>query len=220
MIVHGKTQEAILLPWRAGLARNAAWYGAATAGLVLLALWAMIRYRHEAGILDQLTEHATRLTAEVNQRQRAEADLDNILFDNIERQEADRTRIAKQLHDSLGQHVALLHLNVDASTREAASLDHIRAKMIQQKAIATEISEELSRIAWELRPVWLDDMGLELAIHSFIEVMRTRTDLAFNLDIALGNRRFSRPLNPPFIGRCKRLSPTSSSMPTPPAWTS
>jgi signal transduction histidine kinase len=190
MIVHGETPEAMIRPWWAALARNAMLYGAATAGLVSLAVLTTLQGRREARTLDQLRLRGIALTAEVATRERAEADLENVMFDMIDRQETDRARIARQLHDSLGQQVALLHPNIDAIARQPGDGDTLRQRMIQQKATATEISQQLSTIAWELRPVWLDDMGLESAIRSFVEVMRTRTELEFSLDIALGDRRF------------------------------
>ena len=60
--------------------------------------------------------------------------------------------------------------------------------------MAAEISQEISRLAWELRPVWLDGLGLETALRTLANVTASRGGLDVRLDINLGGRRFGESI--------------------------
>jgi signal transduction histidine kinase len=194
ILTHGAPLEIILRPWRAALLRNACLYSCPAFGLLFLAMAVVRKGRHEASALQQLENRTRELNTEIALRARAEADLESILCSIVERQENDRKRIARDLHDSIGQHVALLHLNIDEIARQTDNREYVRQKISGQKATAIEISRELSRIAWELRPVWLDNMGLEAAIRTFAGINHERSGIKFHLDFALGDRRFDSPI--------------------------
>ena len=187
IIVHGNTMAAILEPWYDWLRTEAFVFAAAALGLVTLA-WTVARHaRRTRGLVDNLA-------AEVDRRGKAEAELEEVLLDVVDRQEADRRRIAQDLHDSLGQHVALLHLNASLIARAPHDVDRVRAGMEEQRAMAAEISQEISRLAWELRPVWLDGLGLETALRTLANVTASRGGLDVRLDINLGGRRFGESI--------------------------
>jgi signal transduction histidine kinase len=190
VLAHGMPLDVIMRPWHEALWRNTILYGGAAVSLMILAILVNIHSGRRNAVLYQITCQSELLVEEVRHRKMAEADLENVLLDVVARQEEDRTRIARDLHDSLGQHVALLHLNADSIGQAPENVEAVRQNIAKQKAIAIEISQALSRIAWELRPVWLDDMELEAAVLSFTIVMRERTGLHFSLDCSLGDRRF------------------------------
>ncbi len=183
VIIHGVPLKSILSPWHARVRHDACFFGIAAVALVTLALTVIRNTRRKAKLADDLL-------AEVMRRGKAETDLEEVLSDIVLRQEADRKRIAQDLHDSLGQHVALLLLNVSAVARAPDDSTLVQGKMEEQKAVATEIGREVSRLAWELRPVWLDGFGLETAIATLANVTGTRSGLDIRLDMDLGGRRF------------------------------
>jgi signal transduction histidine kinase len=81
-------------------------------------------------------------------------------------EENERLRLSHELHDQAGQDLiaAILQLNevdpsVDDSTRERLHL--VRKKM-------EDLGKTLHRIAWELRPPAIDELGLKKALTSYI----------------------------------------------------
>ncbi len=57
------------------------------------------------------------------------------------------------------------------------------------KHLAGEIGHELNRIAWELRPRALDDLGLRRAVTQYLEEWADRSRLHIDLEINLDDRR-------------------------------
>ena len=185
-ITHAVETDAILEPWRQTLLHDSGLFAMVDAGRVLLALLVNSRARREETALAIRTEE---LAVESRQRLMAEAELEDVLRNTVERQEADRSRIARDLHDGLGQHVATLHFGLDDINRSADNPVGVREKAQRLQGVATEMSHEIGRIAWELRPVALDDLGLQTAIQTLVETVAAHSDLTFDLHITLGDRR-------------------------------
>ena len=59
---------------------------------------------------------------------------------------------------------------------------------------AAELGRELNRIAWELRPMALDDLGLHQAVAQYLEEWAERSRLNVDLEIELGDRRLPQPV--------------------------
>lgn len=91
-------------------------------------------------------------------------------------QEAERQRIAMDLHDEVGQQLAALRLSLDSAAQHAAphALDHATAC-----CVAT--LEGLRRAVHDLRPLELDQRTLGAALRALTE----RVELASGLPIAL-----------------------------------
>jgi PAS domain S-box-containing protein len=109
------------------------------------------------------------LMREISERQTAERQKIELLKRLVSGQEEERRRIARDLHDHLGQRLTALRLKL-ASLREACAGDeelYGRATRLQQ--IAELIDSEVSFLAWELRPSTLDELGLIDAIGAFVK---------------------------------------------------
>lgn len=78
-------------------------------------------------------------------------------------QEIERARIARDLHDGLGQNLTsmLLHLRV---MEEASTLDVAREHVGTLRRIASTSLDDLRRVVRETRPPVLDDLGLAAAL--------------------------------------------------------
>jgi signal transduction histidine kinase len=185
-IVYGLSVEQVLQPWRRVFLRDGSLFAIADLGLVLLAFRVNRRARREEIALAIRTDE---LRGETHKLAKAEAELAKVLRGTLERQEADRARIARDLHDGLGQQLAVLHLGLDGVSRSADDVEAVRQQVKRLKDTATEVSYQIGRIAWELRPVALDELGLRTAIQTYIETMSTHCDLEFDLHIALGDQR-------------------------------
>jgi signal transduction histidine kinase len=145
------------------------------------------------GILetDQVV-HSLQLASE---RLRQSAQERAVLLDRtITAQEAERKRIARELHDSLGQYLSALRLGFGAIEPICATSDSAQQRLSALKSLAADLGRELNRIAWELRPLALDDLGLQRAVTQYLEEWAERSRLQIDTAIDLGDRRLPQPV--------------------------
>ena len=110
-------------------------------------------------------------------------------------QDEERRRIARDLHDSTGQVVALLSMNLFALEIEAGKLDPELAKSIAENAqIVNQVSGELRTISYLLHPPLLDEMGLESALRWYLEGFGQRSGIKVSLELACDFGRLSADL--------------------------
>ena len=81
-------------------------------------------------------------------------------------QEDERRRIARDLHDDLGQQFTALRLKLDALSRASVQTD--RAAIDEIRTMAEAIDKGMDRLAWDLRPAVLDEFGLPEALTQFV----------------------------------------------------
>jgi PAS domain S-box-containing protein len=83
-------------------------------------------------------------------------------------QEDERRRIARDLHDQLGQQLTALRLKIELH-KESCSGDQKRREEIEQiGAVAEQIDAEIDFLAWELRPSGLDALGLPATLGNYV----------------------------------------------------
>lgn len=112
-----------------------------------------------------------------------------VLHQVVLAQEAERTRIARELHDSLGQYLTALQLGLNALGRSRAADPGAMAELAKLRDLTGRIGGEINRMAWELRPTALDDLGLETAITQHLEEWSERSGLHFDLQVELDGQR-------------------------------
>ncbi len=88
-------------------------------------------------------------------------------------QEEERRQISRELHDQAGQHLTGLALGLKALEENIAggcSGETGAGEILRPlRAIAEELARDLHRIAVELRPTALDDLGLVAALQSHVQ---------------------------------------------------
>jgi light-regulated signal transduction histidine kinase (bacteriophytochrome) len=139
--------------------------------------------------LEQWQAMAGALTEETKRRAIAEQELSAVLRRTVLDQEAERLRIARELHDTLGQSLTLLQLGLDGVAQSPHDKDGVRQRIAALKALAVDVGRDVSRLAWEIRPTVLDDLGLQTAIRSLLEAWSERTSIRFDLHIAINEQR-------------------------------
>jgi len=97
-------------------------------------------------------------------------------------QEEERTRIAREIHDELGQLLTGLKMGYRAMEQELERLGDPRLNPILEKAVsAAEITDVLAKsvqhIATELRPAMLDRLGLVMALTREAELFQQHTGI-------------------------------------------
>ncbi len=107
----------------------------------------------------------------------------------VNAQEEERRRIARELHDELGQHLIALKINLDIANQtvpEQASPKHKRS--IQEAGILTTQTQDMARNLWlKLRPAMLDDLGLIPTLYWEFDRYEQRTGLKMNFEVNLGD---------------------------------
>ena len=101
----------------------------------------------------------------------------------LEVQEEERSRIAREIHDELGQLLTALNMDIGGLLASAhlSDVQGAMAKRIRQ-ALAETMSS-VQRIASELRPPVLDDFGLIAAIELELETFEQRTGIECDLSV-------------------------------------
>lgn len=90
-------------------------------------------------------------------------------------QEAERLRVAQELHDEVGQNLTAALLQLGRLRKEAP--DELRAELTEAAETVRANLDELRRIAQALRPQDLDELGLVSALSHFTERLTEQTGL-------------------------------------------
>jgi PAS domain S-box-containing protein len=109
------------------------------------------------------------LLTEINVRKTAERQKIDLLRRIVSTQEDERRRIARDLHDHLGQRLTALRLKLASLRDEYSGDDGLNTRIARLQQIAHLLDSEVSFLTWELRPSALDELGLVEAIHTFVK---------------------------------------------------
>ncbi|MDI1241020.1 MAG: sensor histidine kinase [bacterium] len=85
-------------------------------------------------------------------------------------QEAERRRLARDLHDHLGQQITSIRLRIRHFIHQTHQTHpHLAASLSEIEDVAEVLDGDVSLLAWELRPVSLDKDGLRSSVENFVE---------------------------------------------------
>jgi len=141
-----------------------------------------LRDREGAGVVQALLG----ITRDVTETRRAEellrasrTALRSLATRQQDIREDERTRIAREIHDSLGQALTALKLHLaaaqEAVAREAPSLG---CRLVETADMVDDLVKMVRRIATELRPPILDQLGLPAALEWLAQDFSHRTGIA------------------------------------------
>jgi PAS domain S-box-containing protein len=96
--------------------------------------------------------------------------------------EAERTRIARELHDELAQWLTALKMDVSwLSSRLPAEQEALITRTQRMKGVVDNTVAAVRRIAADLRPVMLDDLGFVAAVENLLYELSERAGLMVSL---------------------------------------
>jgi signal transduction histidine kinase len=134
----------------------------------------------------QLERRVEERTAQLKQ---AESSARQLGAQVLRMQDEERRRIARDLHDSVGQAVAILNMNLGRLSR-STNLNSLESAMVaDSKIIANDVSDEVRTISYLLHPPLLDDMGLPAALKWYVEGFSKRSGITTGLELS---RNFGR----------------------------
>lgn len=104
--------------------------------------------------------------------------------------EEERTRIARELHDELGQMLTALKMDVArVRSRISESDERLVKKTAEMAELIDATLDAVRSIAADLRPVMLDDLGLKAAVEWLLEGFSKRYGINYELETALDGVR-------------------------------
>jgi PAS domain S-box-containing protein len=120
------------------------------------------------------------------------------LTDRVEAiREDERTQIAREVHDELGQALTALKMDIAWVSRRLTQ-QHTNGQLAEKLTEMTKSSDAIiatvRRISAELRPYILDDLGLAAAIEWQLEEFAKRTGVDVQLHSSLGDPILERDL--------------------------
>ena len=99
-------------------------------------------------------------------------------------QDEERKRIARELHDSVGQLLAAIGMNIDIVQSQSHKLDAKAARAISDNArLVEQVSSEIRTISHLLHPPLLDLAGLSSALRWYVDGFSERSNIKVDLEI-------------------------------------
>lgn len=99
-------------------------------------------------------------------------------------QDEERKRLARDLHDSVGQTLAALSMNIGIVQAQSHKLDSSGARAVSDNAALVEqVSREIRTISHLLHPPLLDIAGLASALRWYVDGFSERSNIKVDLEI-------------------------------------
>jgi PAS domain S-box-containing protein len=131
-----------------------------------------------------INEVAKRMRVE-DELRRDEESLRQLSGRLLQLQDEERRRIARDLHDSTGQKLVALSLDLTVLNAFAPELPHKASAAVNEcLVLAEQISSEIRTLSYLLHPPLLDEVGLASAAQWYIDGFTRRSNIRVNLDFA------------------------------------
>jgi two-component system, NarL family, sensor histidine kinase UhpB len=98
----------------------------------------------------------------------------------IRAEEDQRSRIARELHDGLGQ--LMTAVNIELKVLRDAAPAELLARVDDVSALSAQVMAEMRRISQELRPAILDEMGLGEAVRALVRRLERHLQIELVLE--------------------------------------
>ena len=96
----------------------------------------------------------------------------------VEAEEAERRRIARELHDRVGQNLSALNINLDLALGAITGASPLRRRLEDSVSLVDATLQSIENVMAELRPPLLDEYGLGAALGWYVEEFSRRTGIA------------------------------------------
>jgi signal transduction histidine kinase len=120
------------------------------------------------------------MVADITERKRAEEALAGVSGKLITAQEHERTRIARELHDDIGQRLALLANELQQFREHSPNLPEVRKRVEELEKQTCEIASDIQSLSHELHSSKLEYLGMVPAMRSFCNEFSKQQKLEIN----------------------------------------
>jgi signal transduction histidine kinase len=134
----------------------------------------------------QMALEHSKLQAVILQRT---TELQNLSLQLLKVQDAERRKLSRDLHDSTGQTLAALKINI-SFLQESCKQDSSKMALVSEAVELTDQAiQEIRTMSYLLHPPLLDEVGFGCAAEWYIEGFAKRSGIKVNLDIATEQER-------------------------------
>src|SRR6266567_533428 len=131
---------------------------------------------------------------DITERKRAEESLRELSAHLLQLQDEERRHIARELHDSAGQTLAALSMNLTILGQNGKTRHNSAQVLKESLGLVKELSREVRTISHLLHPPLLDEVGLSSAIRLYLEGFARRSKIKVDLQIPNDFGRLAREL--------------------------
>ena len=117
----------------------------------------------------KVEERTDELKQEIMVRKRSEERTVRLLRQIVSTQEDERKRIAREIHDQLGQQLTALRFTLESLKEQSEKGLDLNEQIEKLQEMTKRLDSEVDFLAWELRPSVLDDLGLVVALDKFVQ---------------------------------------------------
>ena len=150
-------------------------------GAVVLIVASGLDITEQKELLDKLEQRVHVRTEELEQRN---AELRKLSARLLQIQDEERRRIARELHDSVGQLLAAISMNTSNISREKGKLSTSAASAVSENTkLVEQVSNEIRTLSHLLHPPLLDEIGLLSALKWYIDGFSERSKIKVTADM-------------------------------------
>jgi PAS domain S-box-containing protein len=124
------------------------------------------------------------IAREAAERERLAAERDSLRRQLAAAEERERRRLARELHDQLGQHLTGFGLGLAEARRLVEAGESPEPRLAQLEELARMMARDARDLALELRPPELDDVGLESTLETYVEQWSRRYGIAADVTVS------------------------------------
>jgi signal transduction histidine kinase/ligand-binding sensor domain-containing protein len=155
----------------------------ATLGIVVLPAWWQTWWFRAAALVGAVGLVGWAAEARVQRLKRSRATQRAFSRRLLESQEAERHRIATELHDSLGQDLLVIKNRAILGSQDPTSASSAREQLGEISKVASHTLEEIREISRNLRPYQLDHLGLTKALQTMITGVSESSAMPIQIDL-------------------------------------
>jgi signal transduction histidine kinase len=125
----------------------------------------------EGRVLERTAEIAAMneaLEREVGERRRAEQQIKALFGRLVSTQEEERRRIARDIHDQVGQQMTALRMHLEVLRTRTEDDPAMSDQVDRTQRLAEELDHCIDFLTWQLRPSTLDHLGLAASLQGLV----------------------------------------------------
>ena len=125
---------------------------------------------------------ALSVAADISERKMAEEALAGVSRQLIEAQEAERTRIARELHDDINQRLAMLAINLKTVKEDLSFSETKTSRRIEEACTQVSgLENDIQALSHRLHSSGLEYLGLEAAVSGFCRELSEQQNLSIHV---------------------------------------
>jgi PAS domain S-box-containing protein len=126
----------------------------------------------------------SKVTRDISERKQAEDNLRSLSGRLLQIQDEERRRMARDLHDSAGQIVAAMGMNLARLEKELRKSGLSAVDLVKEnQKLIDELLKEVRTISHLLHPPLLDELGLGSALRTYVQGFSERSNIKVDLEI-------------------------------------